>query len=136
MFPKNTKVLVVDDMSTMRRIIKNSLSDLGMENIVEAGDGVAAWEKIEQSLTEESPIEIVLSDWNMPNMPGIELLEKMRGDERTKALPFLMLTAKSEPNELEEAKGCGANGYLTKPFSSGELEEELEIVYKDIFGSN
>ena len=135
MFPKNTKVLVVDDMSTMRRIIKNSLSDLGMENIVEAGDGVAAWEKIEQSLSEESPIEIVLSDWNMPNMPGIELLEKMRGDDRTKTLPFLMLTAKSEPNELEEAKGCGANGYLTKPFSSGELEEELEIVYKDIFGS-
>ena len=134
MFPKNTKVLVVDDMSTMRRIIKNSLSDLGMENIVEAGDGVAAWEKIEQSLSEASPIEIVLSDWNMPNMPGIELLEKIRGDDRTKTLPFLMLTAKSEPNELEEAKGCGANGYLTKPFSSGELEEELEIVHKDLFG--
>ena len=105
MFPKNTKVLVVDDVSTMRRIIKNSLSDLGMENIVEAGDGVAAWEKIEQSLSEASPIEIVLSDWNMPNMPGIELLEKIRGDDRTKTLPFLMLTAKSEPNELEEAKG-------------------------------
>jgi two-component system chemotaxis response regulator CheY len=119
------KILVVDDFSTMRRIVRNLLKELGFVNIHEAEDGVDALAK----LRTEYNFQFVVSDWNMPNMTGIELLRAIRADERLKHLPVLMVTAEAKRENIIEAAQAGASGYVVKPFTAGTLNEKLQKIF-------
>ncbi|RUM87099.1 MAG: response regulator, partial [Thermodesulfatator sp.] len=92
------RVLVVDDFATMRKIIKNILTQLGFKNIIEADDGTTAWE-----ILQKEPVDLIISDWNMPKMNGLELLKKVRSDEKLKDIPFLMVTAEAQKENIIEA---------------------------------
>ncbi|MEI7843820.1 MAG: chemotaxis response regulator CheY [Gallionellaceae bacterium] len=121
----NMKILVVDDFSTMRRIVRNLLKELGFSNVTEAEDGVDALNK----LRSEGNFEFVVSDWNMPNMTGIELLKTIRGDAALKHLPVLMVTAEAKRENIIEAAQAGASGYVVKPFTAATLDEKLKKVF-------
>jgi two-component system chemotaxis response regulator CheY len=114
------KFLVVDDFSTMRRIIRNLLKELGFTNVDEAEDGVAALAKLKSG-----SFDFVVSDWNMPNMTGIELLRAIRADESLKHLPVLMVTAEAKKENIVEAAQAGASGYVVKPFTAVTLDEKI-----------
>jgi two-component system chemotaxis response regulator CheY len=114
------KFLVVDDFSTMRRIIRNLLKELGFTNVDEAEDGVAALAKLKGG-----GFEFVVSDWNMPNMTGIDLLRAIRADAELKHLPVLMVTAEAKKENIIEAAQAGASGYVVKPFTAATLDEKL-----------
>jgi two-component system chemotaxis response regulator CheY len=118
------KILVVDDSSTMRRIIKNTLARLGYKDVVEAGDGVEAW----NALQENSDIGIVITDWNMPNMNGLELVKKIRAEEKYKDVPIIMVTTEGGKKEVITALKAGVNNYIVKPFTPQVLKEKLEAV--------
>ncbi len=118
------KILIVDDFSTMRRILRNLLKELGFLNIEEAIDGQDALNK----LRSESNFEFVVSDWNMPNMTGIELLRAIRTDATLKHLPVLMVTAEAKRENIIEAAQAGASGYVVKPFSVATLDEKLKKI--------
>ncbi len=131
MFPASTKILVVDDMMTMRKLVKKSLTELGFNNITEAKDGMDAWSKIELALKEGKPYELVLCDWNMPNMRGIELLKKVRHDSQfTEKLPFVMITAESEKGQVMSAIQEKVTGYIVKPFTTDTMKQRLEAAYQ------
>jgi two-component system chemotaxis response regulator CheY len=117
------KILVVDDFSTMRRIVRNLLKELGFTNIDEAEDGVAALAKLKGA-----KFDFVVSDWNMPNMTGIELLRAIRADDSLKHLPLLMITAEAKKENIIEAAQAGANGYIVKPFTAATLDEKLNKI--------
>jgi two-component system chemotaxis response regulator CheY len=119
------KILIVDDFSTMRRILRNLLKELGFLNIEEAIDGQDALNK----LRSESNFEFVVSDWNMPNMTGIELLRAIRADATLKHLPVLMVTAEAKRENIIEAAQAGASGYVVKPFSVATLDEKLKKIF-------
>jgi two-component system chemotaxis response regulator CheY len=121
----NMKILVVDDFSTMRRIVRNLLKELGFANVSEAEDGVDALNK----LRGENNFEFVVSDWNMPNMTGIELLRAIRGDAALKHLPVLMVTAEAKRENIIEAAQAGASGYVVKPFTAATLDEKLKKIF-------
>ena len=121
---ENTKFLVVDDFSTMRRIVRNLLKELGFSNVQEAEDGVEALNK----LRSES-FDFVVSDWNMPNMTGIELLRAIRADANLKHLPVLMVTAEAKKENIIEAAQAGASGYVVKPFTAATLDEKLKKIF-------
>ncbi|MDX8398963.1 MAG: chemotaxis response regulator CheY [Gallionellaceae bacterium] len=121
----NMKILVVDDFSTMRRIVRNLLKELGFANVSEAEDGVEGLNK----LRSEGNFEFVVSDWNMPNMTGIELLRNIRADEKLKHLPVLMVTAEAKRENIIEAAQAGASGYVVKPFTAATLDEKLKKVF-------
>ena len=125
MADKNMKFLVVDDFSTMRRIVRNLLKELGFTNVDEAEDGVAALGKLKGG-----NFEFVVSDWNMPNMTGIELLKAIRADASLKHLPVLMVTAEAKKENIIEAAQAGASGYVVKPFTAATLEEKLNKVFE------
>lgn len=125
MLPQKAKILVVDDMSTMRKLIKKSLTELGYTEVVEAVDGEDAWTKIGDALKTDKPVQLVLSDWNMPKMKGIDLLIKVRGTVGTKSLPFVLLTAESEKDQVANALKAGVNAYLLKPFTKDQLAEKI-----------
>lgn len=125
MADKNMKFLVVDDFSTMRRIVRNLLKELGFTNVDEAEDGVAALGKLKGG-----NFEFVVSDWNMPNMTGIELLKAIRADATLKHLPVLMVTAEAKKENIIEAAQAGASGYVVKPFTAATLEEKLNKVFE------
>jgi two-component system chemotaxis response regulator CheY len=125
MADKNLKILVVDDFSTMRRIVRNLLKELGYTNVDEAEDGVAALQKLKGS-----NFQFVVTDWNMPNMTGIELLKAMRADVALKALPVLMITAEAKKENIIEAAQSGASGYIVKPFTAATLEEKLNKIFE------
>jgi two-component system chemotaxis response regulator CheY len=120
----NMKFLVVDDFSTMRRIVRNLLKELGFSNVHEAEDGIEALKK----LRAES-FDFVVSDWNMPNMTGIELLREIRKDDALKHLPVLMVTAEAKKENIIEAAQAGASGYVVKPFTSVTLDEKLKKIF-------
>jgi len=120
----NMKFLVVDDFSTMRRIVRNLLKELGFSNVHEAEDGVDALKK----LRAES-FDFVVSDWNMPNMTGIDLLREIRKDDALKHLPVLMVTAEAKKENIIEAAQAGASGYVVKPFTSVTLDEKLKKIF-------
>ena len=122
---KNMRILIVDDFSTMRRIIKNLLNDLGYTNTAEAEDGNSALATLAQG-----PFDFVVTDWNMPGMTGIELLKAIRADERFKTLPVLMVTAEAKREQIIEAAQCGVNGYIIKPFTAQTLEEKLGKIFE------
>lgn len=122
---KNIRILVVDDFSTMRRIVKNLLSDLGFNNTVEAEDGNSALAVLRQDA-----VELVVTDWNMPGMTGIELLREIRADPKFRALPVLMVTAEAKREQIIEAAQNGVNGYIIKPFTAQTLEEKLGKIFE------
>lgn len=119
------RVLIVDDFSTMRRIIKNLLSDLGFTNSVEAEDGHSAL-----SVLRQDAVELVITDWNMPGMSGIELLRAIRADPAFQTLPVLMVTAEAKREQIIQAAQAGVNGYIIKPFTAQTLEEKLVKVFE------
>jgi len=120
---KDMKFLVVDDFSTMRRIIRNLLKELGFTNVDEAEDGVSALAKLKGG-----GFDFVVSDWNMPNMTGIELLRAIRADETLKHLPVLMVTAEAKKENIVEAAQSGASGYVVKPFTAVTLDEKISKI--------
>ena len=126
MADKNLKFLVVDDFSTMRRIVRNLLKELGYTNVDEAEDGVAALQKLKSIGT----FQFVVTDWNMPNMTGIELLKNIRADDSLKHLPVLMITAEAKKENIIEAAQNGASGYIVKPFTAAVLEEKLGKIFE------
>jgi len=121
----NIKFLLVDDFSTMRRIVRNLLKELGHTNVDEAADGAAALQK----LRAES-FDFVISDWNMPTMTGIDLLKAIRADDSLKHLPVLMVTAEAKKENIIEAAQLGASGYVVKPFTAVTLDEKLTKIFK------
>ena len=118
------KILVVDDFSTMRRIIRNILKQIGFENIDEAEDGKQAFGKLKSE-----HFDFVFSDWNMPNMTGIELLQAVRSDPEISALPILMVTAETEKEKVLEAVQSGVNNYIVKPFTADILMEKINKIF-------
>jgi two-component system chemotaxis response regulator CheY len=120
---KNLKFLVVDDFSTMRRIVKNLLNDLGYANVVEADDGTSAW-----PLLQAGGIDFLVTDWNMPGMPGLELLKHVRADPRLAKMPVLMLTAEAKREQIIEAAQAGVSGYVIKPFTAVTLKEKIDKI--------
>lgn len=125
MADKNMKFLIVDDFSTMRRIIRNLLKELEFTNADEAEDGVVALNKLHGG-----QFDFVVSDWNMPNMTGIELLKAIRADATLKHLPVLMVTAEAKKENIIEAAQAGASGYVVKPFTAAVLEEKLNKIFE------
>ncbi|MFQ3250096.1 MAG: two-component system chemotaxis response regulator CheY [Glaciecola sp.] len=119
------KILVVDDFSTMRRIIKNLLKDLGFTSIQEADDGNTALPMLVQG-----DFDFVVTDWNMPGMQGIDLLRAIRADENLKHLPVLMVTAEAKKEQIVAAAQAGVNGYVVKPFTAATLKEKLEKIFQ------
>jgi len=124
---KNMKILIVDDFSTMRRIIKNLLRDLGFTNTVEADDGITAI-----PVLNSGSIDFLVTDWNMPGMTGIDLLRHVRADERLKHLPVLMVTAEAKREQIIEAAQAGVNGYVVKPFTAQALKDKIEKIFERI----
>ncbi|MEO5341880.1 MAG: chemotaxis response regulator CheY [Gammaproteobacteria bacterium SHHR-1] len=124
---KNMKILVVDDFSTMRRIIKNLLRDLGFTNVHEADDGTTAL-----PMLKSGHFDFLVSDWNMPGMTGIDLLKAVRADPELKTLPVLMVTAESKREQIIEAAQAGVNGYVVKPFTAVTLKEKIEKIFERI----
>ena len=132
MFSQNTKFLVVDDFATMRKIIKKILDELGYKNVVEAVDGKNAFDVLKEHQSTAEPIEFVISDWNMPNMLGIDLLKACRQDPTLKAIPFMLVTAESEQNQIVEAAKAGVSEYVIKPFNGATLKTKIERVYQKV----
>jgi two-component system, chemotaxis family, chemotaxis protein CheY len=124
---KNMKFLVVDDFSTMRRIVRNLLKDLEFTNVEEAEDGAIALQKLK-----EGGFDFVVSDWNMPNMDGLTLLQNIRADAALKHLPVLMVTAEAKKENIVAAAQAGANGYVVKPFTAATLSEKLEKIFQNM----
>ena len=122
----NMKILVVDDMSTMRRIIKNALKQIGYCNVDEAEDGKGALQRLRNDT-----FDFVVSDWNMPVMNGLELLKEIRGDGKLKDTPVLMVTAEAKKENILEAIQSGASNYIVKPFTAQTLQEKIDRIFKD-----
>lgn len=124
---KNMKILIVDDFSTMRRIIKNLLRDLGFTNTQEADDGNSAL-----PMLKASDFDFLITDWNMPGMTGIDLLKAVRADDKLKSLPVLMVTAEAKREQIIEAAQAGVNGYVVKPFTAQALKEKIEKIFERV----
>ena len=119
----NVNVLVVDDYGTMRRIIRNLLEQIGFSNTAEAEDGASALSKLKQG-----DFGLVISDWNMEPMTGLQLLQEVRGDSRLAKMPFIMVTAESKTENVVAAKAAGVNNYIVKPFNAETLKKKIETV--------
>lgn len=132
MFPPETKILVVDDFATMRKIIKKVLAELGYTNIQEADDGQTAWPLIEQAARDGSPFGFVVCDWNMPGMTGIDLLRHVRKADSVKETPFMLVTAESEQKNVVEAVQAGVSDYVVKPFNAATIKAKFEAIYNRI----
>ncbi|WP_191624193.1 chemotaxis response regulator CheY [Pseudomonas fluorescens] len=121
------KILIVDDFSTMRRIIKNMLRDLGFTNTSEADDGTSAL-----PMLQSGNFDFLITDWNMPGMSGIDLLTYVRADDRIKHLPVLMVTAEAKREQIIKAAQAGVNGYVIKPFTAQVLKEKIEKIFERV----
>ena len=124
---KHMKILVVDDFSTMRRIIRNLLRELGFDNVVEADDGNSALPTLRRG-----GFDFLITDWNMPGMTGLELLENVRSDPGLAALPVLMVTAEAKREQIIAAAQAGVNGYIVKPFTAATLREKIDKIFERI----
>jgi two-component system, chemotaxis family, chemotaxis protein CheY len=124
---KEMKILIVDDFSTMRRIIKNLLRDLGFTNTSEADDGLTAL-----PMLQSGKFDFLVTDWNMPGMQGIDLLKAVRADAELASLPVLMVTAESKKDQIVEAAQAGVNGYVVKPFTAVTLKEKIDKIFERI----
>jgi two-component system chemotaxis response regulator CheY len=119
------KILIIDDFATMRRILKNILKQLGFKNLVEADDGTTAL-----NVLESQKIDLIISDWNMPKMTGLELLKKVRASTEYKKTPFLMVTAEAQKQNVIEAVQAGVSNYVVKPFTAEAISDKLEKILK------
>ena len=124
------KILIVDDFSTMRRIIKNLLRDLGFNNTEEADDGQTALPKLQKG-----DFDFLVTDWNMPGMDGLSLLKAVRSDPKLASLPVLMVTAEQKKEQIVAAAQAGVNGYIVKPFTAHTLEEKLNKIFDRVENS-
>lgn len=127
MADKNLRFLVVDDFATMRRIVRNLLKELGFNNVEEAEDGADALTKLRTGV-----FDFVVSDWNMPNMDGLQLLQAIRADGSLGTLPVLMVTAEAKKENIIAAAQAGASGYVVKPFTAATLEEKLNKIFEKL----
>lgn len=132
MFDLSTRVLVVDDMMTMRKLVQKACKDIGFTDFTEASDGAIGWQKIQEA---NPPIGLIISDWNMPNSTGLDLLKRVRSDSKMAKTPFILVTAEAEQHQILEAVKAGVNNYVTKPFTAEILKEKLEAVHKKIVGA-
>jgi two-component system chemotaxis response regulator CheY len=123
MLDEKMKILVVDDFSTMRRIIKNILKEIGYTNVDEADDGSTALEKLN-----DGGFDFIVTDWNMPKVSGLELLKTIRKDAKLKALPVLMVTAEKSADNVKEAVAAGVSNYIVKPFTAAALKERIDLI--------
>ncbi|HKM26076.1 MAG TPA: chemotaxis response regulator CheY [Thiopseudomonas sp.] len=123
------KILIVDDFSTMRRIIKNLLRDLGFTNTAEADDGATAL-----PMLKNGNFDFLVTDWNMPIMSGLDLLREVRADENLKHLPVLMVTAEAKRDQIIAAAQAGVNGYVVKPFTAQALKDKIEKIFVRVNG--
>jgi len=124
---KNMKILIVDDFSTMRRIIKNLMRDLGFTNTSEADDGATAL-----PMLQGGGYDFLITDWNMPQMTGLELLKAVRADPNLSKMPILLVTAEAKKQQIVEAAQAGVNGYIVKPFTAATLKEKIEKIFERI----
>jgi two-component system chemotaxis response regulator CheY len=127
MVEKNIKILVVDDFATMRKVVRNLLKQVGYDDIVEAEDGVMAMKALKSQ-----KIDVIVSDWNMPNMSGLELLKAVRADADLAKTPFLMVTAEALQDNVVAAVKAGVNNYIVKPFTAEVLNEKITEIMKNI----
>lgn len=121
----NMKILIVDDFATMRRIVRNVLKQIGFTNMVEADNGKAALKVIKKE-----NIDLILCDWNMPEMPGIDLLKTLKSDDELKDIPFVMVTAEAQKDNIIEAVKAGVSSYIVKPFTAETVSEKLNTIFK------
>ncbi len=129
MFDLQTRVLIVDDMMTMRKLVAKACRDIGFTDLTEAADGIEGWEAIQKA---QPPFGLVISDWNMPNASGLDLLKRTRADKFLGKTPFILVTAEAEESQIIEAARAGVSQYLVKPFTTQHLRERIENVYKKI----
>ena len=127
MFPPSTRILILDDMSTMRKIVAKNLRELGYTEIFEAVDGKIGWDLLQKL---NPPIQFIISDWNMPNATGLDLLKLVRGDARFSKLPFILLTAEAEAHQVSQALVAGVTGYVVKPFTADGLKQAIDKAHK------
>jgi two-component system chemotaxis response regulator CheY len=118
------KILIVDDFATMRRIMKNILKQIGFSNIIEADDGTTALEELKKN-----SVDLIISDWNMPKMTGLDLLKQVRGMDDLKEVPFLMVTAEAQKQNVIDAVQAGVTNYVVKPFTAEAISEKLEKIF-------
>jgi two-component system chemotaxis response regulator CheY len=129
MFPLNTKILIADDMASIRDLILRELRNLGYCYVISAKDGIDAWNILKTESDKGSPVELVISDWNMPFLQGIELLKKVRSTPEIAETPFILLTSESEKEQVTEAVFLGVSQYILKPFNAKMFEEKLKSVW-------
>ncbi|MGE0633691.1 MAG: response regulator [Pseudobdellovibrionaceae bacterium] len=130
MFPPSTRILILDDMPTIREMVRTNLKNMGFTNIWEAEDGTEGLKILQSMQTAGTPIRLVISDWNMPKMKGIDLLRMVRGMDGGADLPFLLLTSESERDQVTEAVIAGVSQYIVKPFSPKTLDEKLKAAWQ------
>ncbi len=135
MFKETTNFLIVDDFSTSRKIVKNALIEIGYTNSLEAADGVEAFQVLTDAAKTANPVEFIISDWNMPNMLGIDFLRKCRAEPAFKSLPFILITVESEPTQILEAGSAGVTDFIVKPFTVDALRLKLTAAYNKINGT-
>jgi two-component system chemotaxis response regulator CheY len=123
---RDINILIVDDFSTMRRIVRNIFRELGYHNILEAADGASAL-----SILSTGSVDLLVTDWNMPGMPGLDLLKRVRESSVYGSMPVLMLTAEAKREQIVEAARAGANGYIIKPFTTATLKSKIEMLFPD-----
>jgi two-component system chemotaxis response regulator CheY len=121
MIDENIKVLIVDDFASMRRIIKNTLKQIGLKHVLEADDGTTAL-----AMLKEQKVDLILADWNMPKMSGLELLKKIRKEGALKSIPVLLVTAEAQKENVMEAIQAGVSNYIVKPFTPDSMKQKLE----------
>lgn len=129
MFPPETRILVIDDMPSIRDLVKAQLKTMGYKTIWEAQDGEEGLEFLHKQLKDGEPVELVISDWNMPKLKGLELLKKVRASAEFKDLPFVLLTSEAEREQVTEAVLSGVSQYIVKPFSAKIFEDKLKTVW-------
>jgi len=127
MFPADTNILVVDDMMTMRKLVKKALTEIGFSKLTEAENGAKGFERFLAAASSQSPFQLIISDWNMPEMTGIDFLRKVRATHPT--LPFVLLTAESEKSQVVEALQARVSGYIIKPFTAQQIADKLKAIY-------
>ncbi len=128
-FDKKMRILVVDDFATMRKVIRNLLSQIGYQEVIEAEDGVSALRELRSQ-----KIDFIISDWNMPNMSGIDFLKAVRADSKFSSIPFLMVTAESLKDNVVEAVKAGVSNYIVKPFTAEVLNKKIEKIIEKMKG--
>ena len=135
MFPQDTNFLIVEDMMTMRKLVKKALTELGFSRFTEAENGDAAFKKYQLASSGGTPFHCIISDWNMPVMTGLDFLKAVRNSPQGKTMPFILLTAESEKSQVIEALQAKVSGYVVKPFTKQSLEEKLKAVYTATHGA-